>query len=35
MLGAYDDRWEVTEEQALGFAKSEVSKIEEAIKNSY
>ena len=27
MLGAYDDRWEVTEEQALGFAKSEVSKI--------
>lgn len=35
MLGAYDDRGEVTEEQALEFARSEVSKIEEVIKNSY
>lgn len=35
MLGAYDDRDERTEEEALEFAKSEVKKIEDIINNSY
>jgi len=35
MLGAYDDREEITEEEALEFANSEVKKIEDIIKKSY
>lgn len=35
MLGAYDDRDEITEEEALEFAKSEVKKIEDIIQKSY